>query len=306
MIPRLIHNIWIQGYDQLPEKYKRNQLEIKKINPDWDFIIWDNQKILELLQKYPKLLSLYKNASQLSGIISAEATQSYIARYIILKDFGGLYYDFDYECSCSLNELFDERSHDSNLSIYIANSKNETIDYLWPFYKKSNYCSCFMAFPKFHPIWDKVIQILEKATNKYEIGHALDRILQINEDNYPIIVLQLCTFKTAAMWPLMSSKDNSYHALEMCEGVTRVESSWNPFRPFIQFFNCNIKKIMLFIMIFLIIFIVERMNRYNSMIFGLPSFIPGLPSSLPPNNQTTITNREKIQVHTNKTKKRSK
>ena len=63
-------------------------------------------------------------------------------------------------------------------------------------------------------------------------------------------------------------------------------------------------------MIFLIIFIVERINRYNSMIFGLPSFIPGLPFSSPPNNQsttTTTTTREKNKLPTNnKTKKRSK
>jgi hypothetical protein len=296
MIPKIIHNIWIQGYDNLPEKYKMNQFKIKQLNPDWDFIIWDNKKILELLQKYPKLLSLYKNTSQLSGIISVEETQSYIARYIILKEFGGLYYDFDYECSGSLNELFDTNSQDANLSIYISNSKNETIDYLWPFNKKPYYCSCFMAFPKFHPIWVKIIQILEKATNKYEIGQALDKVLQINEHNYPIIVLTR-----------VSSYYESSSVNKLC--YKTVESSWNPFRPFIQLINCN-KQIMLFLSIFIIIFIVERMNRYNSMIFGLPSFIPGLPSSSPPNNQTTnITNNstiEKQQQRSSKTRRKNK
>ena len=59
MIPKIIHNIWIQGYEDLPEKNKLNHINIKKLNPDWDFIIWDNKMILQLLKKYPSLLNLY-------------------------------------------------------------------------------------------------------------------------------------------------------------------------------------------------------------------------------------------------------
>ena len=86
MIPKIIHNIWIQGYEHLPEKNKLNHIHIKKLNPDWDFIIWDNQMILNLLKKYPSLLNLYKKVNQLSGIIHSKATQSDIARYVILKE----------------------------------------------------------------------------------------------------------------------------------------------------------------------------------------------------------------------------
>ena len=112
MIPKIIHNIWIQGYQNLPEKEKQNHLKIKKLNPDWEFIIWDNNMIIELLKKYPKIYYVYKNVNNLSGIINNNATRSDIARYIIMKEYGGLYYDFDFECISSFDILFSEDSID--------------------------------------------------------------------------------------------------------------------------------------------------------------------------------------------------
>ncbi len=40
MIPKIIHQIWIQGYDQLPNKLKNNHQLIKKYNPDYQIIFW--------------------------------------------------------------------------------------------------------------------------------------------------------------------------------------------------------------------------------------------------------------------------
>jgi mannosyltransferase OCH1-like enzyme len=51
-IPRIIHNIWIQGYDQLSEDIREKRLKIKKINPNWDFIIWDERMIKEVVKEY--------------------------------------------------------------------------------------------------------------------------------------------------------------------------------------------------------------------------------------------------------------
>jgi hypothetical protein len=269
MIPKIIHNIWIQGYEDLPEKNKLNHIQIKKLNPDWDFIIWDNKMILQLLKKYPSLLNLYKKVNQLSGIIHSKATQSDIARYVILKEFGGLYYDLDYECVSPLGDLFSS-SNDTKETVYIASSKIEFLDYLWPlgnFISLPMYCSCFMAFPKNHPVWDKVFKKIEKTTSKYVIGHAVDQILQ--ESEYPIILL------------------DRVYGQYVCSNVnkicfTPVESSWNPIRPFLRFLNCYYKKIILIILVFLIIFIVERVNHFNIIKFGLATFIPGLP---PPSSQ---------------------
>lgn len=259
MIPKIIHNIWIQGYTELPEKNKANQIKIKKLNPDWEFIIWDNSMILQLLEKYPKLLNLYKNPNKLSGGITKEATQSDIARYIILKEYGGLYYDLDFECVSSLNDLF-EKATENKETVYIASSKIDFLDYIWPFFKPQ-FCSCFMGFQKNHPIWDKVISYIEKASDKYSIGQAIDKMLQ--ESDYPILVFE----RIGGHYTCRNSNQICY---------TPRESSWNPIRPFMGFMNCYYKKIFLFFLVLVIIYAVEKINYYNIYSFGFQSFIPGI------------------------------
>lgn len=55
MIPKLVHNIWIQGYNNLPENLKTSYNNIKELNPEWEFIFWDENMIIDLL-KIPKHL----------------------------------------------------------------------------------------------------------------------------------------------------------------------------------------------------------------------------------------------------------
>ena len=248
MIPKIIHNIWLQGYNNLSEKIIENYNKIKKLNSEWEFIIWDETMIIELLKKYSKIYSVYKNIKNLSGVININAIKSDIARYIIMKEYGGLYFDIDFECVSSFNNLFDKSN-----TIYIASSKIDFLDYIYPF-SKPEYCSCFMAFEKNHPIWDKVIDIILKATTKYQIGSALDVSLQ-NSKEYKIIVLNEINGS-------YQCKNNN----TIC--FTPAESSWNIIRPFLKIIHCYHIQIFLIIFVFVIIFVVDKINNYNSMIFG--------------------------------------
>jgi len=257
MIPKIIHNIWIQGYNNLPEKIIVAHNNIKKLNPEWEFIVWDESMIIEILKKYPKIYNVYKNIQNLSGAININAIKSDIARYIIMKEYGGLYFDIDFECVSSFDNLFDK-----NNTIYIASSKIDILNYIYPF-SKPEYCSCFMAFEKEHPIWDKVIDIILKATTKYQIGSALDISLQ-NSKNYEIIVLNQIN------GPYKCKDSNT-----IC--FTPGESSWNFIRPYLQIINCYHIQIILFILVFVIIFVIDRINYHNALSFGSIPIIPGLP-----------------------------
>jgi len=284
MIPKIIHNIWIQGYEHLPEKNKQNHNDIKKLNPDWEFIVWDKKMILQLLQNYPKLLSLYKKVDQLSGVIHSKVTQSDIARYVILKEYGGLYYDIDYECISSFNELF-RGTNTTNKTVYIASSTFDLFEYLRSLGNVPSYCSCFMAFQKAHPIWDKVFKKIENTTSKYVIAQAVDQVLQ--ENIYPVVILDRVGDKYVC----------SYE--KTC--FISKETSGNYFQNYIRFFHCYYKKIFLFLLVFLIIFIVERVNHFNIMNFGFPSFIPGI--GIPQQQQTSVQHSNSIK---NKSKQKSK
>ena len=47
-IQKCIHNIWIQGYDFMPDDIKNSINEKKKLNPSWQYIVWDETMILKL------------------------------------------------------------------------------------------------------------------------------------------------------------------------------------------------------------------------------------------------------------------
>jgi len=261
MIPKLIHNIWIQGYDNLPEQNKKNNIQIRKLNTDWKFIMWDENMILDLLTKYPKILYVYKNIKKLHGLININASKSDIARYIIMKEYGGLYYDLDFVCSASFNQLFS--NDNNNNTIYIASSKIDFLDYVYPF-NKPKYCACFMAFPKEHPIWNLVIHKIINATSKYQIGEALDRTLQENNNKYNIILLD---------------KINGHYSCNK-NGIctTPVESSWNPIRNLMQYINCHYKwfYLTLFIIIIFLFKIPVTSNLHGEFVKIILCIIIGI------------------------------
>jgi hypothetical protein len=265
MIPKIIHNIWFQGFHTLPTQIKINQEKIKKKNPEWDFMIWDEKRIVELLQKYPKIYNTYKKVHDLSGLSSIETVKSFLARYVILKEYGGLYYDFAFECISSLNSLFLDKPTTLHLikkdPIYIANFQREfsTSHFSFPFLS-SKYCACFVGMNKNHPVWEKVFECLEKATLKREIENALDQTLQKYEKEFTIIPL---------------TKVNGYYKELNKETICYIHDNSSSSR-WLQFYHSYYKQIFLFVLVLLVIFLVEKLYHYNTSLYGAMTYIPGI------------------------------
>lgn len=283
MIPKIIHNIWIQGYDNLPNENKINYMNIKKLNPDWEFIIWDDEMIKKLLKKYPNIYEIYNKNTY--NIYERDSIKSDIARYIIIKEYGGLYFDIEYKCNASIDNLFsndDGNNNDKNDNktkskniIYIANSEIHLWNYIYSL-QKTKYCSCFMAMDKNHPIWDKVIEKLKHATTKYDINNALDSCLQQNENNpkkngvvFPIVVLSKVNGDYQS-----TNKDTVCY-------TTTTSKEGNFLYIFLKYTTCYYKQIILFIFAIIIIIFVEYLYLHNAKTFGAINLIPGMPGSAP-------------------------
>ena len=86
-IPKLIHQIWL-GDKKLPKSCIPWMKSWKKFNPDWEYKLWDEENIRELKINDFDIYSKKINPGYRSDIL----------RYIILKKFGGLYVDTDFEC----------------------------------------------------------------------------------------------------------------------------------------------------------------------------------------------------------------
>lgn len=105
-IPKIIHHIWIQGYENMDETDKNNVQNIKRLNPDWVHVLWNDDKIRLLLEsKYPDILEFYDNVVNLPGSINYLASKSDIARFVIMYEYGGCYMDVDVECVDNLNSI---------------------------------------------------------------------------------------------------------------------------------------------------------------------------------------------------------
>ena len=99
IIPKIIHQIWI-GPRKLPNNYKKWMNTWKIYNPEWEYILWDEDMINKLNLKN----QLAYKASKNPGF------KSDIARYEILNKYGGIYLDTDFQCLKSIpnNLLFYE------------------------------------------------------------------------------------------------------------------------------------------------------------------------------------------------------
>lgn len=100
MIEKIIHQIWLQGTENIPERFNDNIKSIKLHHPNWEYILWDEIKILELIRKNKEWTSAYYKFSYMHQRID-------FAKYCILFEYGGVYIDMDAEALKSFDSLID-------------------------------------------------------------------------------------------------------------------------------------------------------------------------------------------------------
>ena len=172
-IPKIIHQIWWQGLDKLPDKYKNYTNTWKRNHINWEFMYWDKIKIINLLKNhYPYLLKIFNQCPYMIQKID-------LAKYIILYHFGGVYVDMDTICNKSLNNLF---SNPNYKNVDFVTSKMEII----PFIKIINNAIIFSK-PKHILLWF----ILNKIQKCSEKNFYQNQDLYIMESTGPIFFDQI-------------------------------------------------------------------------------------------------------------------
>ena len=83
IVPKIIHQIWIGS--RVPKKYDKWRQSWLKYNPEFEYNLWDEKKILDIGLINEKKFLESKNV----GI------KSDIARYELLYRFGGIYVDLN-------------------------------------------------------------------------------------------------------------------------------------------------------------------------------------------------------------------
>lgn len=92
-IPKIFHQIWIQGSHQVPSHFQPLRTSWSTHHPSWQVMTWDSITIKKFLldHDYPNGLEMFEQYPTL-------VQQADIARCFILHHFGGVYIDMDFEC----------------------------------------------------------------------------------------------------------------------------------------------------------------------------------------------------------------
>lgn len=101
-IPKIIHQIWFQGSNSVPDKFIPKMAKIKSYHPDWTYIVWDDSSITKLIHN-SQLLSTYNKFTYLHQKVD-------FAKYVILYKIGGIYIDVDVDIIKPLTSLILENS----------------------------------------------------------------------------------------------------------------------------------------------------------------------------------------------------
>lgn len=198
LIPTKIHQIWWQGFEKVPVKYKRYLDTWVKNHrpPKWEFIYW-NKKNFEniILRQYPQYLHIYNNLPLMIQKID-------FAKYLILFHEGGIYVDVDTISEKSLDSFMEKYK-----SYEIILTKFKVYKEL-PIFVINN--GIIMSIKK-HPLIQKIIENIEyqkkfyyindwyilKSTGPYYFTKIIIEYLKKHKNNKLMIipneVLESCT-----------------------------------------------------------------------------------------------------------------
>ncbi len=125
MIPNIISHIWLQGEDNIPEKYKQNRTFWELYHYRWTHMLWDEKSTIEMVKEnIPQYLSYIENADTLINKVN-------IIKYLNMYFYGGVYADLDSYPITSIDELLNE--HDfGNIDI------DSKISFRYPFSMERN------------------------------------------------------------------------------------------------------------------------------------------------------------------------
>ena len=98
---KIIHQIWFQGQDNIPEKYKPYIDSVKRNNTDFEYILWDDTSLQQLAKMYSdECYITYMNYTFMHQKID-------LGRYLALYFYGGISIDMDMYCTLHLSDVYD-------------------------------------------------------------------------------------------------------------------------------------------------------------------------------------------------------
>jgi len=91
LAPKITHQIWLQGWDKLPEKFQKNVSRLHELNPEFQHMQWTDASLRdECAALGPDYLSTYDSFTVFISKVD-------FGRYVVLYRHGGISIDTDME-----------------------------------------------------------------------------------------------------------------------------------------------------------------------------------------------------------------
>jgi mannosyltransferase OCH1-like enzyme len=104
IIPKIIHQIWSEKYNPLPQFFQVLAETWKTKHEDWQYIHWNEQAINDFMHReFPELISMYET-------FPFDIQRWDAVRFLIMYRYGGMYADFDYECLENMEPLLADKN----------------------------------------------------------------------------------------------------------------------------------------------------------------------------------------------------
>lgn len=103
-IPKIIHQIWSDKYQPLPDIFRVLAQTWRECHPNWEYRLWGEQDIDNFIrEEYAQYYDFYHS-------LPFDMQRWDAARFLILNKFGGMHVDCDYECLENIEPLFSEHT----------------------------------------------------------------------------------------------------------------------------------------------------------------------------------------------------
>lgn len=166
-VPHVIHQIWYQGQSNVPEKYIKWQTQWKLSHSQYEYILWEETMIKELLKNhYPWF---YDSWMALPKMIQKIDT----AKWFILHHQGGVYIDMDIESIKDITPLLDRSIVFAQMDftkIEAISLKLFGLSYIY----KWRFNNAFIACAPKHPVMEFLIHNLKYHIHEKSIIHKVE------------------------------------------------------------------------------------------------------------------------------------
>lgn len=185
-IPKIIHQVWINDTHlgnlkkDVPDNWKISTTEWKRLHPDWEYILWTDEKIWNYLENMrPEFIDLYKTYEYL-------IQRADMIRYLILYDYGGIYSDLDFYPTTNFEKFLDKK-----IDYFIFSSNAESLT------------NSLMISQKHSPIMKELMDNLKPDNPLWAIGKHIKVMVTtgpvfLNQtllnSNYPFVILPKSKF----------------------------------------------------------------------------------------------------------------